>query len=260
MTPHPRADGRPRGTAISKKPLKWFSIASLFPLRENSRRARLREFTQLNCDLIGEKPPPPADAEMIALVIDLNAAPCGLTKGRFLRGASMIATCGWIFLRARKYTDRARPPNSCRSSTSWERGKKPEVTAEKLLIVGVERGGIGRFFSPAPAVGNSAGALGVVESDLAARGLREFVEFDPRIVSRIGLLHGRRFSRCFDREKEIPRRWLAAGRLRRIDWACFSDGAVQTPCAGFSRVGGRDAAGLPARLCRIPLRAASTTP
>src|SRR6266480_5081115 len=51
-----------------KKPLKWFCVPQFFRY-EKQQRGRLREFYQLNCDIIGE-PSPSADAEMIALTID----------------------------------------------------------------------------------------------------------------------------------------------------------------------------------------------
>ncbi|MGH7584342.1 MAG: ATP phosphoribosyltransferase regulatory subunit, partial [Gemmatimonadales bacterium] len=55
--------------AALKKPIRWFSIPQLFRY-ERQQRGRLREHFQLNCDLIGE-PGPLADAEIIALAIDI---------------------------------------------------------------------------------------------------------------------------------------------------------------------------------------------
>jgi histidyl-tRNA synthetase len=52
-----------------KKPIRWFSIGQMFRY-ERQQKGRLKEFYQLNCDLIGE-PGPLADAEMIALAIDM---------------------------------------------------------------------------------------------------------------------------------------------------------------------------------------------
>jgi histidyl-tRNA synthetase len=60
-----------------KKPIRWFSIAQHFRY-ERQQRGRLREFYQLNADLIGETGPL-ADAEVIALSIDLMR---GLGLGR----------------------------------------------------------------------------------------------------------------------------------------------------------------------------------
>ena len=40
-----------------KKPLKWFCVPNFFR-HERQQRGRLREFYQLNCDIIGEASPP----------------------------------------------------------------------------------------------------------------------------------------------------------------------------------------------------------
>src|SRR5687767_14255244 len=55
-----------------RKPIRWFSTPQLFRY-ERQQRGRLREHFQLNCDLIGE-PGPLADAEIIALAIDVLRA------------------------------------------------------------------------------------------------------------------------------------------------------------------------------------------
>ncbi len=60
-----------------KKPIRWFAMPQLFRY-ERQQRGRLREHFQLNCDLIGE-PGPLADAEIIALAIDIMRA-FGLTS------------------------------------------------------------------------------------------------------------------------------------------------------------------------------------
>ena len=52
-----------------KKPLKWFCVPQFFRY-EKQQRGRLREFYQLNCDIIGEASPA-ADAELLAVLIDL---------------------------------------------------------------------------------------------------------------------------------------------------------------------------------------------
>src|SRR4030095_16774748 len=52
-----------------RKPIKWFSIPQLFRY-ERQQKGRLREHFQLNCDIVGE-PDPSADAELIALLIDV---------------------------------------------------------------------------------------------------------------------------------------------------------------------------------------------
>ncbi len=63
-----------------KKPIRWFAIPQLFRY-ERQQRGRLREHFQLNCDLVGE-PGPLADAEVIALAIDVLRE-LGLTHEHF---------------------------------------------------------------------------------------------------------------------------------------------------------------------------------
>src|SRR3954447_27064913 len=64
-----------------KKPLKWFCMPSFFR-HERQQRGRLREFYQLNVDIIGEAAEA-ADAELIALLIDIMRS-FGFTKEDFV--------------------------------------------------------------------------------------------------------------------------------------------------------------------------------
>jgi histidyl-tRNA synthetase len=52
-----------------RKPVRWFSVPQLFRY-ERAQRGRLREHFQLNADIFGDGGPA-ADAEMLALVIDI---------------------------------------------------------------------------------------------------------------------------------------------------------------------------------------------
>jgi histidyl-tRNA synthetase len=63
-----------------KKPIKWFSISPFFRF-EKPQKGRLREFYQINCDLIGDDSPA-ADAELISLAIHLLRG-FGLTENDF---------------------------------------------------------------------------------------------------------------------------------------------------------------------------------
>src|SRR6202023_2703055 len=63
-----------------KKPIKWFSIAPFFRF-EKPQKGRLREFYQINCDLIGDDSPA-ADAELIGLAVALHRV-FGLTPEDF---------------------------------------------------------------------------------------------------------------------------------------------------------------------------------
>ena len=63
-----------------KKPIKWFSISPFFRF-EKPQKGRLREFYQINCDLIGDNSPA-ADAELISVAIHLLRG-FGLTERDF---------------------------------------------------------------------------------------------------------------------------------------------------------------------------------
>ncbi len=63
-----------------KKPMKWFSTSQCFRY-ERAQRGRLREFFQLNCDIVGESSFA-ADVEALALLVDLLRA-FGLTEKDF---------------------------------------------------------------------------------------------------------------------------------------------------------------------------------
>src|SRR4030095_12132919 len=64
-----------------KKPMKWFCVPNFFR-HERQQRGRLREFFQLNCDIIGEASPA-ADAELVAVLIDMLRE-FGLTSQDFV--------------------------------------------------------------------------------------------------------------------------------------------------------------------------------
>ncbi|MDK3161914.1 ATP phosphoribosyltransferase regulatory subunit, partial [Kamptonema cortianum] len=63
-----------------KKPMKWFSTSQCFRY-ERAQKGRLREFFQLNCDIVGESSFA-ADVESLALLVDLLRV-FGLTEKDF---------------------------------------------------------------------------------------------------------------------------------------------------------------------------------
>ncbi len=206
-----------------KKPLKWFSIANFFRY-EKQQKGRLREFTQLNCDLVGEASPA-ADAEMIAFAIDLMRA-FGLTKDDFY--VRINDRNVWLdFLSARGIpADRA--PEFFQIIDKLERDK-PEATDAKLQPFNVTRPELDAFLArPASELGGSLAAL---ETDLTDRGLRDFVEFDPKIVRGLAYYTGVVFE-VFDRAKKS--RALAGGGRYDELIGLLSDGAVNLPSLGFA--------------------------
>ena len=206
-----------------RKPIKWFSIASFFRY-EKQQKGRLREFTQLNCDLIGEISPA-ADAEMIALAIDLFRA-FGLTeKDFFIRINDRNV---WLDFLAARGVPAERTTEFLQIIDKIER-EKPDVTTEKLAAFNVTRAELDAFLArPASELG---GALGPLEADLVARGLRDYVEFDPRIVRGLAYYTGVVFE-VFDRDKKS--RALAGGGRYDELVGTISDGAVKHPALGFA--------------------------
>lgn len=77
-----------------RKPIRWFSVPQLFRY-EKQQKGRLREHFQLNCDLVGE-PGPLADAEVIALAIDV-CRELGLTANDIKLRLSDRATLTALF-------------------------------------------------------------------------------------------------------------------------------------------------------------------
>ena len=206
-----------------KKPLKWFSIANYFRY-EKQQKGRLREFTQLNCDLIGEASAA-GDAEMIALAVDLMRG-FGLGAEDFV--VRVNDRNAWLqFLTARGVPSE-RAPDFLQIIDKLER-EDPAVTVQKLADYGVTRAELDAFLQRPPA--ELGGALGPLAADLAARGLSEFVEFDPKIVRGLAYYTGVVFE-IFDRPRKF--RALAGGGRYDNLIATLSDNAVNLPALGFA--------------------------
>lgn len=206
-----------------KKPLKWFSIANFFRY-EKQQKGRLREFTQLNCDLVGEISPA-ADAEMIALAIDLMCA-FGLTSDDFY--VRINDRNVWLDFLTARGIPAERTPEFLQIVDKLERDK-PEATDAKLQAFNLTRAELDAFLArPASELGGSLAAL---EIDLTARGLRDYIEFDPKIVRGLAYYTGVVFE-VFDRAKKS--RALAGGGRYDELIGLLSDGAVNLPALGFA--------------------------
>jgi histidyl-tRNA synthetase len=203
-----------------KKPMKWFCVPNFFR-HERQGRGRLREFYQLNCDIIGESSPA-ADAELVAIVIDMLRA-FGLTEADFAVRLS--------------------------SRTAWQQffaqsGGKPEDEYEFFQIVDkaertpVEKTDelLRKFNLTAQAVLDfmhsktpTAELVPVVEG-LQARGLAGFIEIDYAIVRGLAYYTGVVFE-VFDRSKN-ERALAGGGRYDKL-LSLMSDGKVDLPALGF---------------------------
>lgn len=206
-----------------RKPLRWFSIAPFFRY-EKPQKGRLREFTQLNCDLVGDASPA-ADAEMIALTIDLMRG-LGLTEKNFY--VRVNDRNAWAAFLDAKGVAPERLADFLTVIDKLER-ERPEETTAKLAPFGVSLPELREFL--ARPVAATSPALGDIEADLRARGLAEFVEFDLTIVRGLAYYTGVVFE-VFDRGRKS--RALAGGGRYDELVGLLSDGAVHLPALGFA--------------------------
>jgi histidyl-tRNA synthetase len=205
-----------------RKPIKWFSISPFFRF-EKPQKGRLREFYQINCDIIGDNSPA-ADAELIALAVALHRA-LGLTEEDFfvrLNNRNLWAD----FL-----TERQRPIERLSEFLSiidkLER-EKEEVTALKLESFQIDLAEV-REFIRTPAA--SVPGFGDLFRELQWRGLEKVVELDLTIVRGLDYYTGLVFE-IFDRKKE--NRALAGGGRYDNLLSVISDGEADLPAAGFA--------------------------
>ncbi|MEK0447112.1 MAG: Histidine--tRNA ligase [Verrucomicrobiota bacterium] len=204
-----------------KKPLKWFCTPSFFRY-EKQQRGRLREFLQLNCDILGEAGPG-ADAELLALLIDMLRA-FGLGPSDFVvRLSDRDAWAG--FARSRGVAEE-RLLDFLAVVDKLERSSDAD-NEKKLSDFGVSLSEVRAFIADPSA--ESAKLAGILD-DLAARGMREFVEIDLTIVRGLAYYTGLVFE-VFDRS--LNERALAGGgRYDRL-LELMSDGKVSIPALGF---------------------------
>ena len=108
--------------------------------------------------------------------------------------------------------------------------EKPETTAAKLARI--RRHAAKNWTRSSPGRWpNWAARCPPLEADLSARGLRDFVEFDPRIVRGLAYYTGVVFE-VFDRAQKS--RALAGGGRYDEFIGLLSDGAVKHPALGFA--------------------------
>ena len=203
-----------------RKPIKWFSIAPFFRY-EKQQSGRLREFLQLNCDLVGDDSPA-ADAELLALLIESLRA-FGLTSDDIVVRVSDRRT--WMdFLAAKGVSDEALGREVLSIIDKLEREPR-DVLEKKLADFNLNLSEIETFITSARPEFFTA-----LQSNLAARGLDDFCQLDLRIVRGLAYYTGLVFE-VFDRREE--RRAIAGGgRFDRL-LSDLSDGKVDLPAIGF---------------------------
>jgi histidyl-tRNA synthetase len=205
-----------------RKPLKWFSVSQFFRY-EKQQRGRLREFYQLNCDIIGESSLA-ADAEIVALVIDVLRE-FGFTAEDFV--VRISDRDAWLsFLKAKGIDTESRGAQFLQIIDKLERDS-PEATALKLKDFGVSPEEVREFIANPGAHFERFGSLA---ADLAARGMESFYKLDPTIVRGLAYYTGLVFE-VFDRKGKL--RALAGGGRYDNLLRDMSDGAVNMPALGF---------------------------
>ncbi len=200
-----------------KKPLRWFSASQFFRY-EKPQKGRLREFCQLNCDIIGEASIA-ADAEMLALTIDLLRE-CGLTDADFVLRVSDREA--WLaFLRANGIDD-SRAADFLPIIDKIER-EDDAALAAKLAPFGLTIDQV-RAFIANP--GGHFEKFNALAADLDARGMKPFYELDPTIVRGLAYYTGVVFE-VFDRKRTL-RAIVGGGRYDNLI-SVMSDGAPLPP-------------------------------
>src|SRR5881227_1446333 len=201
-----------------RKPLKWFSIPQVFRY-ERPQRGRLREHFQLNCDIIGEEFPE-ADAELIALVIDVVRA-FGFTSQDFVVRISDREF--WTELLKLEKVPPDRWEEMLQTIDKSEREPR-EKTEERL----------GKLAKPVFEIfekGGESVKLNNIMGKLRMRGLADFAKIDVRIVRGLAYYTGIVFE-VFDRAGKL--RAIAGGGRYDNLVAQLSDGAAKLPALGFA--------------------------
>ena len=210
-----------------KKPMKWFSVPNCFR-HERQQRGRLREFYQLNVDIIGEQSGA-GDAELIAVLVDTLRA-FGLTQTDFIVRLSSRSAWQSFFRENAKRADGAALNDEDEYAFFQIVDKAERASAEKtnaaLTPFGLDADRVLAFMrSKEPSVD-----LAPVVADLTARGLGGFVEVDYAIVRGLAYYTGVVFE-VFDRAK-TERAMAGGGRYDGL-LALMSDGKVSLPALGF---------------------------
>ena len=205
-----------------KKPIKWFSIASFFRF-EKPQKGRLREFFQVNCDLIGDSSAA-ADAELIALGVAMFRG-FGLTENDFYVRVNDRRL--WLDFIQKRDIPPERLTEFLAIIDKIER-EEQSATARKLADFNVTWDEVQAFLqTPAEAIPG----FEALAQELRWRGVAEMVKLDLTVVRGLDYYTGLVFE-VFDRQRQ--NRALAGGGRYDNLINVISDGAVDLPAAGFA--------------------------
>jgi histidyl-tRNA synthetase len=203
-----------------KKPVKWFSIPQLFRY-ERQQKGRLREHFQLNADIIGE-PGPSADAELIALMVDVLRS-FGLTAADFV--VRLSSRNAWHDFFVARQGDPAGEYEFYQVIDKLER-ETAEITGQKLAKLGFSMAEVLAFIEK----GDPTAELDSILKNLEARGLHEYVKIDYHVIRGLAYYTGPVFE-AFDRKGEL--RAIAGGGRYDNLVKLISGGKVNLPALGF---------------------------
>ena len=205
-----------------KKPMKWFSISPFFRF-EKPQKGRLREFYQINCDILGDNSPA-ADAELIGLAVALHQV-FGLTDADFFVRVNNRRLWAEFLTAHQQPIDRLSEFLSIIDKLERE---NEEVTAHKLQSFQLDLAAVREFVrTPAASVPGFSELFG----ELQWRGLDKYVELDLTIVRGLDYYTGLVFE-IFDRKKE--NRALAGGGRYDNLVSAISEGETDLAAAGFA--------------------------
>ena len=203
-----------------KKPIKWFAIPQLFRY-ERQQKGRLREHFQLNADLIGETDPA-ADAELIALLIDTLRS-FGLTSEDFV--IRLSSRNAWQEFFKHGGGNHAHEYSFFQIIDKLDR-TPPEESEKKLSELGFSLAQVDTFIE----TGKPTVELDYILRNLAARGLKDFVRIDYKVIRGLAYYTGVVFE-AFDRKGEF--RAIAGGGRYDNLVKLISGDKVNLPALGF---------------------------
>jgi histidyl-tRNA synthetase len=203
-----------------KKPIKWFAIPQLFRY-ERQQKGRLREHFQLNADLIGETDPA-ADAELIALLIDTLRA-LGLTAEDFV--IRLSSRNAWQEFFKHGGGNHAHEYSFFQIIDKLDRAH-PEESEKNLAGLGFSLAKVNAFIES----GKPTVELDYILQNLAARGLKDFVKIDYKVIRGLAYYTGVVFE-AFDRKGEF--RAIAGGGRYDNLVKLISGDKVNLPALGF---------------------------
>jgi histidyl-tRNA synthetase len=205
-----------------KKPVKWFAIPQLYRY-ERQQKGRLREHFQFNADIIGESSAA-ADAELIALLIDTLRS-FGLTEADFVIRLSSRNAWQDFFESRKPKSDSTSAYEFYQAIDKLERAT-PEETEIKLSALGISMSAVIEFIE----TGKPTAELASILQNLEARGLKNFVKVDYRVIRGLAYYTGTVFE-AFDCKGDF--RAIAGGGRYDNLVKLISGGKVDLPALGF---------------------------